>query len=248
MGSQGFLWGKRSECLNDQTKFRCQEFLHTSSRRVFFLIKRMDFTVKCPWRIWNPHKFNSYQGPTQRLKRAQGEANLCISLKIIFRLSTEGTVSFWFTFSIMKIWDGFLSQKTGTLAQELRVQMGRFSVRGISRSLRGNTRVPSKFFVTVTIHEQFHKWVRLGTVFLITNQQFREVDSKGFWRWYITHRITGFLDFFHCPVFYKIENTTFQKLDLFPSSGKGDQLSRCLPPSPEDGNRSSFRNVVFSIF
>jgi hypothetical protein len=28
----------------------------------------------------------------------------------------------------------------------------------------------------------------------------------------------------------------------------GAQLSRCLlPPSPEDGNRSSFRNVVFSI-
>jgi hypothetical protein len=24
------------------------------------------------------------------------------------------------------------------------------------------------------------------------------------------------------------------------------QLSRCLPPSPEDGNRSSFRNIVFS--
>jgi hypothetical protein len=33
-----------------------------------------------------------------------------------------------------------------------------------------------------------------------------------------------------------MKNTTFRKLDLFP----------CLP-SPEDGNRSSFRNVVFFI-
>jgi hypothetical protein len=36
----------------------------------------------------------------------------------------------------------------------------------------------------------------------------------------ITHRITGFLDFFHRPVFCKIENTTFRKLNLFPSSGE----------------------------
>jgi hypothetical protein len=31
------------------------------------------------------------------------------------------------------------------------------------------------------------------------------------------------------------------------SSFEATQLSRCLPPSSEDGNRSSFRNVVFSI-
>jgi hypothetical protein len=44
-------------------------------------------------------------------------------------------------------------------------------------------------------------------------------------------------------------NTTFGKLDMFPSSGEGEeQLSRCIiPPSPEDGNRSSFRNVVFLL-
>jgi hypothetical protein len=42
------------------------------------------------------------------------------------------------------------------------------------------------------------------------------VGSKGFWRWCMTHRITEFLDFFHRPMFYKIENTTFRKLDLFP--------------------------------
>jgi hypothetical protein len=28
-----------------------------------------------------------------------------------------------------------------------------------------------------------------------------QVDSKRFWRWFITHRITRFLDFFHRPVF-----------------------------------------------
>jgi hypothetical protein len=34
-------------------------------------------------------------------------------------------------------------------------------------------------------------------------------------------RITAFFDFFHHPVFYKLENTTFWKLNLFPSSGVG---------------------------
>jgi hypothetical protein len=66
------------------------------------------------------------------------------------------------------------------------------------------------------------------------------------------------------------------KLDLFPSPGEvgktpalfgfleraklshftvtevcslyGKQLSRCVRPSPEDGKRSSFRNVMFSSF
>jgi hypothetical protein len=27
------------------------------------------------------------------------------------------------------------------------------------------------------------------------------VDSKGFWRWCIILRITGFLNFVHCPMF-----------------------------------------------
>jgi hypothetical protein len=34
-------------------------------------------------------------------------------------------------------------------------------------------------------------------------------------------KITGFLDCGHRPVFYKLENTTFRKLDLFPSSREG---------------------------
>jgi hypothetical protein len=40
-----------------------------------------------------------------------------------------------------------------------------------------------------------------------------------------------------------LENTTFRKLDLFPSSGEGGGEDTY---PPEDGNRSSFRNVVFS--
>jgi hypothetical protein len=34
-------------------------------------------------------------------------------------------------------------------------------------------------------------------------------------------RIIGFLDVFHLPVFWRIENTTFRKLNLFPTSGEG---------------------------
>jgi hypothetical protein len=34
-------------------------------------------------------------------------------------------------------------------------------------------------------------------------------------------RITGFLHSISRPVFYKPENKTFRKLDLFPSSGDG---------------------------
>jgi hypothetical protein len=39
-------------------------------------------------------------------------------------------------------------------------------------------------------------------------------------------RITGFLDFVHRQVFWKLENTTLRKLYLFPSSGEvGDAYS-----------------------
>jgi hypothetical protein len=34
-------------------------------------------------------------------------------------------------------------------------------------------------------------------------------------------RITEFLDFVHCPVLYKLENTTFKIVDLFLSLGGG---------------------------
>jgi hypothetical protein len=51
------------------------------------------------------------------------------------------------------------------------------------------------------------------------------------------------------------KNTTFRKLDLFPSSGVGGEEdiysvgpfreTESHSLSPEDGNRSNFRNVVF---
>jgi hypothetical protein len=40
--------------------------------------------------------------------------------------------------------------------------------------------------------------------------------------WNLQVHVT-FLDFFHRPVFYRTENTTFRKKDLFPSSGEGGE-------------------------
>jgi hypothetical protein len=60
----------------------------------------------------------------------------------------------------------------------------------------------------------------------------------------LVFRITRFLNFVHRLVFYKLENITFRKLDMFSSSGEGGGGGDTN--SPEDGNRSIFRNVVFS--
>jgi hypothetical protein len=46
---------------------------------------------------------------------------------------------------------------------------------------------------------------------LIANK--KEVVTEDF-------RITEFLDFVHHPVFYKLENTAFRKLDMFLSLGE----------------------------
>jgi hypothetical protein len=99
-------------------------------------------------------------------------------------------------------------------------------------------------------------------------------DFKRFWRWCTTPRITGFLDFVHRLVFYKLENTAFRKLDLFPSSceedtysagsfrknqsqsltvwrlalSKGPKWVCVFPPSHEDGNKSCFRSIMFCSF
>jgi hypothetical protein len=43
-------------------------------------------------------------------------------------------------------------------------------------------------------------------------------EKQGF-----AHIITGFLDLFHRPVFQRTENTTFRKMDLFPSSDEGGE-------------------------
>jgi hypothetical protein len=69
-------------------------------------------------------------------------------------------------------------------------------------------------------------------------------------------RITGFLEFSRHPVFYKLQDMTFRKLDLFPFSGEEGKVPTQLDPieranfnnwspSHEDGNRSNFQNVVF---
>jgi hypothetical protein len=41
-------------------------------------------------------------------------------------------------------------------------------------------------------------------------------------------RITGFSDCAHCPEFQELENTTFRKLDLFPSSGEWGETPTLL--------------------
>jgi hypothetical protein len=40
--------------------------------------------------------------------------------------------------------------------------------------------------------------------------------------------LLGFFNFVHRPVFQKLENTTFRKLDLFPSSGEGEEAPAVL--------------------
>jgi hypothetical protein len=97
------------------------------------------------------------------------------------------------------------------------------------------------------------------------------LDSKGFWRWCIAHRGTGFLDFFHHPVFLGIETRCFGNW-MFPSSGEGGgaktptqlgplessvieissfqgaQLSRCLlPPFTWGWKQTQFRNLRVSV-
>jgi hypothetical protein len=57
----------------------------------------------------------------------------------------------------------------------------------------------------------------------------REI-STAFQQECIGQRITGFLDIFHRPEFWVIEDTAFRKLDLFLSSGeKGRHLLSLAP-------------------
>jgi hypothetical protein len=81
-------------------------------------------------------------------------------------------------------------------------------------------------------------------------------------------KITGFMDFVHSPEFWMLENTTFRKLDTFPSSGEGEEDIYSVGPlkknhwlrlvlykgpervdvslpSPEEEKRCSFRDVSF---
>jgi hypothetical protein len=49
-----------------------------------------------------------------------------------------------------------------------------------------------------------------------------------------TLRITGVLDYAHCPEFQILENTTLRKLDLFSSSGAGRETPTVLCPWTSD--------------
>jgi hypothetical protein len=77
-------------------------------------------------------------------------------------------------------------------------------------------------------------WSSFSTNLVMLSVEIR-VDSKGFWQWCITLRLTGFLYKVHRSVFYKLESTTYRKQDRFPHS-------------PEGANRPSSRNVMFSSF
>jgi hypothetical protein len=58
--------------------------------------------------------------------------------------------------------------------------------------------------------------------------------------------ITGFLGFVHCPILKKkVEKTTFRKLDLFPSSVKGDKTSTLL--CPLEGANLNHRTTYVSL-
>jgi hypothetical protein len=79
-------------------------------------------------------------------------------------------------------------------------------------------------------HAELHQLLLMHRDNFTFSFSFVILDSKGFWWLCIALRITGFLVFFHRPVLQKLENTTFQKLNLFPSSGEGRKTPTQLGP------------------
>jgi hypothetical protein len=75
---------------------------------------------------------------------------------------------------------------------------------------------------------------------LVNEKRIEKFHLHDIWQAEHMHRITGFLHFVHCPVFYKLEKTTFRKLDLFPSSGEGEKTPAMLGPL-ERANLSHLR-------
>jgi hypothetical protein len=58
-------------------------------------------------------------------------------------------------------------------------------------------------------------------------------------------RITDFFDYAQLPVFLKLENTTFNKLDLLPSSDEGRKQKLRLILSPSKGpNRVGVSSIT----
>jgi hypothetical protein len=123
-------------------------------------------------------------------------------------------------------WVGVLSKFTDEYERKLlrkvwrrRSKVFSFSIVDLKTAGKHDTAVVIAFrhFVSVCCRIRMFKFTILGKperhkrVSLL-------VDTIGFWRWCITHRDTGFLDFAHRPD-SKLLKTTFRKLDLFPSSG-----------------------------
>jgi hypothetical protein len=87
------------------------------------------------------------------------------------------------------------------------------------------------FMFRVLITQDSFPESKVGMVFPVIVTIQGNVDTIGFRRWCITHRNIGFSDFVHRPDFFKYQwkNTTFRKLDLFPSSGEGRHLLCWVP-------------------
>jgi hypothetical protein len=76
---------------------------------------------------------------------------------------------------------------------------------------------------------------------------FGPIHIDRFFQYGLLVKITGSLDFVHCPEYYIIENTTFRKLDLFPSSGEGREITILLFPL-ERVNLNHWTDETFFIF
>jgi hypothetical protein len=74
------------------------------------------------------------------------------------------------------------------------------------------------------------------------------VGFKGFWRWCMTLRFTGLSGLCSSYGIKKLEHAVWETGSLDQWLRLGTQRTRRLPPSPEDGNRSRLRNVVFHLF
>jgi hypothetical protein len=72
----------------------------------------------------------------------------------------------------------------------------------MKRSIQKLKRNPEEYFIEHLMKFTSGKIVLL--ILLLSSKALLAcylVDSKGFWRWFITLRITGFMDFVYRPVF-----------------------------------------------
>jgi hypothetical protein len=121
-----------------------------------------------------------------------------------------------------------------------------------SRSGRyGKVKIPDP--TAATAHPLQYKWLKMIHIWR-SNYKIKcsyNIESKGFWRWSMTLRITGFMDWVHRPEFHLLENTMFRILDLCPSSGEDKKTRTLLGPlegaSPRSFASEAFHFLVFAI-